>query len=85
MRPLHRPVHPKFVYNSQWVKMSDEERKKALDDGIIRIPTPNEFRNMKSQELYELRAKCKPYFEEIKEDISKVLKLFPRTLFLAFR
>lgn len=85
MKPLHKPIHPKFIYNSAWVKMSPEERMQALSEGKIRIPTQAEFRSLKAAEISELRAKARPYVEEIREDIQKTLKLFPRTLLLVFR
>ena len=37
MRPLHRPLHPTFIYNTDWVRMSEKEREKAMTEGKFRL------------------------------------------------
>lgn len=85
MKPLHRPVHDVFIFNSTWKKMSREEREKATAEGKIRIPTRDEIKCLKPAEIEELRAKVRPYLEEIRENMLKTLKALPRTLILVFR
>lgn len=85
MKPLHKPVRDVFIFNSTWQKMSIEEREKAIAEGKIRIPSREEFRNFKAADLNEMRAKVRPIFEEIRENIVLTLKALPRTLILIFR
>lgn len=37
MRPLHRPLHPKFIFNADWYRMSEAERDKAVAEGKFRL------------------------------------------------
>ena len=85
MKPLHKPVRDVFIFDSTWRKMSIEEREKAIAEGKIRIPSREEFRNLKAADLNEMRAKVRPIFEEIRENIVLTLKALPRTLILIFR
>jgi hypothetical protein len=65
--------------------MTDKQREEAISEGKIRLPTPKEFRKMKKEELNELRAKFKPYIEEMKEDALAVFRSFPKGLMLVTR
>ena len=85
MRPLHRPLHPKFVYKADWLRMSDDAKLALEKDGIQVIPSPRDFKNMSRQELNEVRQKFKPFFEEMKESILEVFRSIPRALLLVCR
>ena len=85
MRPLHRPVHSKLVFSSDWLLMSDKERAKATAEGKMCLPSPKEIRKMKRDELNALRAKFTPFFEDIKEEMLVVFKSFPSSLILVCR
>lgn len=85
MRPLHRPLHPKFIYKADWLKLSDEAKLALEQDGISVIPSPADFKKMSRQELNELRQKFKPFFEEMKESILEVFRSIPRSLLLVCR
>ena len=85
MRPLHRPIHDKFIFNTDWLKMSEKEREKAIQEGKFRLPSTKEFKNMSKEELNEWRIKFKPYIEEIKDSILKVFHQFPKGLILVCR
>jgi hypothetical protein len=65
--------------------MSEKERQRAEEAGKIRLPSPNEFRHMKKEEMNEWRVRFKPYIEEIHEGISKTLKSFPKGLLFITR
>lgn len=85
MRPLHRPVHDMFIFDKTWQKMSAAEREKAREEGKIRIPSGDEVKKLTPAEWAELRAKFRPYIEEIRNNIVKTLKSMPRTLILVLR
>jgi hypothetical protein len=85
MRRLHKPVHPAFIFSSDWAKMTEEEREKATKEGKLRLPSPKEYLKLKNTERNELRVKFKPYFEEIREDALQVLRTFPKGLIFVCR
>lgn len=85
MKPLHRPVHDMFIFDKTWQKMSAAEREKANAEGKIRIPSRAEVKKLTPAEWSELRAKFRPYVDEIRTNIVKTLKSLPRTLILALR
>ncbi|CAF0730942.1 unnamed protein product [Brachionus calyciflorus] len=85
MRPLHRPIHDKFIFNSDWVKMSEKEREAAIKEGKFRLPSVKEFKSMSKEELKEWREKFRPFIEELKENILHVFQQFPKGLLLVFR
>lgn len=85
MKPLHKPVHDVFIFDKTWKKMSEAEREKATAEGKIRILNRDEFKKLTPAEWAELRAKVRPYFEEIRDNIVKTLKSLPRTLILVLR
>ena len=85
MRPLHRPVHSKLIFNNDWVRMSQKQQEEATKQGMLRLPTPKQIRNMKKSEINELRAKFRPFFEEMKEEALVVFKSFPPSLMLVCR
>ena len=37
MRPLHRPLHSRFIYNADWLRMSEKQRETALNEGKFRL------------------------------------------------
>ena len=85
MKPLHRPLHPKFIYKADWLKLSEDAKLALEKDGISVIPSQADFKKMTRQELNELRQKFKPFFEEIKESILEVFRSIPRALLLVCR
>lgn len=85
MRPLHRPIHDKFIFNSDWIKMTEKEKEDAIQQGKFRLPSTKEFKKMSKEEIKEWRVKFKPYIDELKDDITKVFQQFPRGLLLVFR
>ena len=85
MKELHRPVNSKFMFAKDWSLLTDKERQKATEKGIIRLPTPGEFRKMTKEERKELRERFKPYIDEIKDGLLRVLKKFPPSLLLVGR
>ena len=85
MRPLHRPVHVKFIFSKDWDKMSEEEQKKAINEGKIRLPSQGEFRKMKKDEITEWSKTMKPYIEEIKDSFISLLRKLPHGLLLVCR
>lgn len=85
MRPLHRPIHDKFIFNSDWIKMTQKEKDNAIQEGKFRLPSTKEFKNMSKEEIKEWRVKFKPFIDELKDDITKVFQQFPRGLLLVFR
>ena len=85
MRPLHRPIHARFVYAQDWAKMSTEEREASTEKGLFRLPTPREFRRMKKEEIEQFRAKFRPFFEEIKDALPKMIRALPKGLLMVTR
>jgi aarF domain-containing kinase len=85
MRPLHRPILSVFIYDKDWVKMTELERQKAIDAGKLRLPSPKEFAKMSSTEKAEFRLKFKPYLEEIKDNFLQVFNSFPKCMLLVCR
>ena len=86
MRPLHRPVHDKFVFSEKWDSMSEKEKKEAIEAGKIRVPkTREEFIKMSKSDLEELRKKIRPIFDEIKNSFLSLLKQMPKSLLLVCR
>ncbi len=86
MRPLHRPLHDKFIFYDKWDSMSEKERLEAIRDGKVRVPrTRHEFQSLKQSEIEELRQKIRPYFDEIKKSILSLLEQMPKSLLLICR
>lgn len=85
MKSLHRPVHEKLIFSSDWAKMSESEQKKALSEGKLRLPSPRELRNLNSKQIAEIREQFKPMIDEIKDGVPKVLKSFPKGLLFITR
>ncbi len=85
MRELHKPVHPKLMFAKDWALLSREEQEKATKEGIMRIPTPNEFRKMKSSEFKEWKELAQPILDEIHEGVFQVFNSFPKSLLLVCR
>lgn len=86
MRPLHRPIHDKFIFSDKWDAMSKSELEEAIKAGKIRVPkNPEEFKKMKNSDLQELRKQVRPIFEEIRESFTSILKQMPKSLLLICR
>jgi hypothetical protein len=78
-------MHEKFIFSHDWAKMSEQEIKKAEEEGKIRFPSPDEFRKMKKREFNEWRVRFRPYIEEIHDTVSKTVKSFPKGLLFITR
>jgi hypothetical protein len=85
MRPIHRPAISKLVYNADWLRMSEEEKKAAEAEGKIRLPEFSKMKTMSKKEREEFRDKLTPIFEEYKERINRVFLAIPRSLLLVCR
>ena len=85
MRELHKPVHPRFIFNRDWVMMSKQEREKAIAEGKVRIPSNNEFRKMKPNEFKEWKASVQPILDELHDGVLSVFNSFPKSLLLVCR
>ena len=85
MRELHKPVHPKLIFAKDWSLLSDDEKEKATKEGKIKIPSPSEFRKMKSSEFKEWKAQAQPILDEIHDGVFEVFNSFPKSLLLVCR
>lgn len=85
MRELHKPVHPGFIFNRDWVLMSKKEQEQATAEGKLRIPSNNEFRKMKPSEFKEWKATAQPILDELHDGVLTVFNSFPKSLLLVCR
>lgn len=85
MRELYKPVHPKFIFAKDWIKMTREEQDQATKDGKFKIPSANEFRKMKGDEFKEWKAQVQPILDELHGQVLDVFNSFPKSLLLVCR
>jgi hypothetical protein len=85
MRGLHRPLHDKFIYSSDWDKMSAKQTEMALENGKIRLPSRSEFKNMSKEEARKWSAIIRPILDDLQKKILMTFRQIPKSFLLVFR